>query len=245
VPSSILAEMISLENDVDKKILRDITMIKLFKKIAAEKLKKNAAIGGAPTWRERVIGILKRPKDYIEAYMNDAEFSEYLRFLKGEVEKIKNKQNIYLEIAGRTVKIENAIPSLTGRMEKYFGFFKDSAGKKPNITITLLQGDISTLVPRNLRGAWVLDVHRENNWTQYPLIYSLLNKILIVSDDKNGQYYIAFKNKSLERLVDLYGEHLLAYMLFRLVSDKDTAVVHAAAVGFDGKGAMIVGRGGK
>jgi len=147
----------------------------------------------------------------------------------------------FLSLGNITVRIENSVPELQPFIEKHFGFCVSSAPRHYDRTLRVWREDVASLMRGNFREAEnVVLLPKSDDGSRIDI--SLVNNTIVAFNATNQTRYYALRNFSHD-LIRIMG-HLFVKQITVLGRTESQILAHSAAVGINGKGALLSARGG-
>ncbi|MDR1744119.1 MAG: hypothetical protein LBR48_09960, partial [Dysgonamonadaceae bacterium] len=147
----------------------------------------------------------------------------------------------FLSLGNITVRIENGVPELQPFIEKHFGFCVSFAPRHYDRTLRVWREDVAALMKGNFREAEnVILLPKSDDGSRIDI--SLVNNTIIAFNVGAQTLYYSLRNFSHD-LIRIMG-HLFVKQITVLGRTESQILAHSAAVGINGKGALLSARGG-
>ncbi|MCL2439666.1 MAG: nucleotidyltransferase family protein [Alphaproteobacteria bacterium] len=249
VPGGAIEYMKLLETNTDDNIARDMRLIEFFKR--RDKAKKaELRVKSKVSFFSRIMKMLRsKRKGYLGITVSDEQFGEYWHSIKKHADDMAPANVMHLDLAGFIIRIEHHFPEFDSFFRKQFGLFKEVLNPaRVDASITIYDGKVdsllSYLVPKS-RCAKFRVFYKDDLAT--PAIDATIDgtELLWAHDrDANAYYIMAPGLSEREKFQWYFGDHILVAFLYRIMMASGRAVLHSAAVGTNGKGVLLAGRGG-
>jgi hypothetical protein len=165
----------------------------------------------------------------------------------------------YVEIGSKTIRLIGYSDEFLSHIERQLTFVLKDSADSFDATINLwAESNLSdmakavteSLNPHKLRLSRLLSrntaeeirVQYDLNSTVYPAINIEVDRgVACAHDVESNEYYYAIRDLSAEEFIK--EGHVLIQFFNKIIRDKNTAIVHGAAVGLDGEGVLFCARG--
>ncbi|GHU10534.1 hypothetical protein FACS189449_00170 [Alphaproteobacteria bacterium] len=183
---------------------------------------------------------------YVGNTVSEEEMSRYWNILDKRVASNRDDAWIkYLHFGTKVIKLECRLPHLYKILDKQFATIADDTVNHYDTAICFWEDDTNSCI-NDLE----TDIYRllimcsfANGAVSTIEFFRPIN-LLMAYNAQTHTHYFSSSDMSKERIVDLWGEHLFVSFLNKVISDANTAVFHAAAIGIRGNGVLLCGRGG-
>ncbi|MDR2794933.1 MAG: nucleotidyltransferase family protein [Holosporaceae bacterium] len=256
LPQDFLAQINAFEDpNADAKIKRDMKIIKLFR--MRDQLRQKTKQSNNDKTEKLYIfqdPILNSKEDdntmneklkkyFPEQILSAEEMNRHWNRLNNAgIEKEKWVRHLHL--GPKIVKLECYLPHLRKLLDKQFAYIADEARGPYDVAVRFWEEDIDSHIRQLAIGnCYCMTYRSEDNSASKIEFYKLLN-VIKAYDAQTRTHYFASSDMSKEKITDLWGEHLFVCFLNNIIGDNTTAMFHSAAVGINGTGVLICGRGG-
>ncbi|MDR3180170.1 MAG: nucleotidyltransferase family protein [Holosporaceae bacterium] len=256
LPQNLLTQMHMLEDpDTNIKIKRDMKIIKLFrtqnqlrqkaKSPANDKTEKLYVFQDPISNSKENDNVMneKLKKCFPEQTLSAEKMNHHWNRLdSASCEKEKFVRHLHL--GPKIVKLECYLPHIHELLDKQFAYIANEAKGHYDIAVRFWEEDVASLIKQlAIDNCYSMTYRSENDAASKIEFYKRLN-VLNAYNAQTRTHYFASGDMSKNKIVDLWGEHLFVCFLNNIISDAANAVFHAAAVGINGNGVLICGRGG-
>ncbi len=188
---------------------------------------------------------------------------EYVSYIDKINQYMKSNYEVkwvkYVEIGSKTIRLIGYSDEFLSHIERQLTFVLKDSADSFDATINLwAESNLSDMAkavteglnPHKLRLSRLLSrntaeeirVQYDLNSTVYPAINIEVDRgVACAHDVESNEYYYAIRDLSAEEFIK--EGHVLIQFFNKIIRDKNTAIVHGAAVGLDGEGVLFCARG--
>jgi hypothetical protein len=185
---------------------------------------------------------LEKQTNYV-TNISKKEMDKYYALLDKRIENSdRNTVYIkYLTLGNITVKIENHVPELIFPIEKQLPYCLSDQSDHYDKIFYIWKEDIRLIVADFAQDADAVFLSSKN--TQKPFLEIFLKSNMLIARNQDTQtHYLCANDFSLDTIRKM--GHLFVRQINELAKTPDQAMVHSAAVGVNGAGALMCARGG-